>query len=62
MKEVEEMEKAIEIILLTAWQRLDKIDFLNLFTICHGIKFEPQKDIAFEMCAISYDMLCNGQY
>lgn len=55
------MEKAIEIIILTAWQELEKIDFLQLFTNYHNIKYEA-KDTAFKMCAISLAMIWNNQY
>lgn len=56
------MEKAIEIIILTAWKELEKIDFLEMFTTYHGIKYEGQKDTAFKMCAISLAMIWNNQY
>ena len=56
------MEKAIEIIILTAYQQLEKIEFLQLFESLHGIKYKPQKDTAFQMCAISLSMIWNNQY
>ena len=56
------MEKAIEIIILTAWKQLEKIDLLEMFTTYHGIKYKPQKDTGFQMCALSLAMIYNGQY
>lgn len=55
------MEKAIEIIILTACKELEKIDFLQLFTNSFNIKYEA-KDTAFKMCAISLAMIWNNQY
>ena len=57
-----EMEKAIEIIVLTAWNQLEKIELLEMFTTWHGIKYKPQKDTGFYMCALSLAMVYSGEY
>lgn len=56
------MEKAIEIIILTAYHELEKIAFLQMFTTYPNIKYEGQTDTAFKMCAISLAMIWNNQY